>query len=122
MVGAAAVKEVEPPPAAIEDDELKTEVKIRLRKPVQAHGEIVKELTFRAPTGNDIMALGDQYPLLMDFQTGDTRWNPGPMGMAMALLAQVPPSTIKLMHGKDWSTCALAIMPFFLPDDPATRS
>jgi len=117
----AAVKKPEPeaPPAPAQDEQqdLPNEITVKLRKAVMAHGEMVKSLTFRAPTGGDIMALGEHYPLLIDFNTGEVRLNPMPMGMIMSTLAQVPPSTIRLLTAKDWSTCAVALLGFFLPDE-----
>ena len=92
---------------------------MKLRHAVPAHGDMVKTLTFREPTGADIMALGEGYPLLMDFTTGEIRFNNGPMGQMLSTLAAVPPSTIRMMKAKDWITCAVALMGFFLPDEQA---
>jgi hypothetical protein len=96
-----------------------TEITIKLRKAVQAHGELVKTLTFRAPTGGDIMALGDTYPININWVTGQIKVNPLPMGQIMSALAMVPPSTIKMLSARDWSTCAHALMGFFPPDEQA---
>jgi hypothetical protein len=117
----AAVKKPEAPtPAPEQPQELPNEITVKLRKAVMAHGEMVKSLTFRAPTGGDCMMLGEHYPLLIDLQTGDIRINPMPMGQIMSTLAQVPPSTIRLMLAKDFMKCAVALLGFFLPDEPGT--
>jgi hypothetical protein len=39
----------------------------------------------------------------------------------MSVLAAVPPSTIKALSAKDWSTCAHALMSFFPPGQQAMQ-
>jgi hypothetical protein len=91
------------------------EIVIELTAPVQAHGETIKKLTFRRPTGADVMALGDAYPIHINWQTGEVRPNPPVMGEIMTTLAQVPMSTIKQLEAEDFATCAYALMGFFPP-------
>jgi len=97
------------------------EVTIELGTAVQANGEMVKKLTFRRPTGGDIMSLGDDYPIHIDWASGQIRPNPPAMGQMMSLLAQVPPSTIKALDSEDWSTCAHRLMAFFPPGSQAMQ-
>jgi hypothetical protein len=95
-----------------------TELVIPLRKPLQAHGEEIKELHFREPTAGDIEACGS--PVMVDFlnqaepkMTYETK----AMFAMMSRLAAVPPSTIKTMHTKDWEYAALALAHrFFIPE------
>jgi len=97
------------------------ELTIELNTEVQANGEMVKKLTFRRPTGGDIMALGDGYPINIDWATGRITPNPPIMGQMMATLAAVPPSTIKALDSEDWATCAHALMGFFPPGPQAMQ-
>jgi Phage tail assembly chaperone proteins, E, or 41 or 14 len=97
------------------------EVVINLTWPVQAHGEEVKQLKFRRPTGGDIMALGDGYPIVINWTTGQITPNPKVMGEIMSTLAGVPPSTIRSLDAEDWSTCAHALMGFFPPGAQAMQ-
>ena len=97
------------------------EVSIDLQTAVQAHGDMVKKLTFRRPTGADIMQMGDGYPIVINWQTGEIRPNPSVMGQMMSTLAMVPPSTIKALDAEDWSTCAHALMGFFPPGAQAMQ-
>lgn len=97
------------------------EITIDLDTPVQAYGDMVKKLTFRRPTGGDIMQLGDGYPINIDWQTGRVTPNPKVMGEMMAILANVPPSAIRSMDANDWSTCAHALMGFFPPGAQAMQ-
>jgi hypothetical protein len=116
MTGESAAKNSEPAAAPAEAPKARLkEITISLSVPVQAHGEMVSKLTFRRPTGGDIMALGDAYPIHIDWTTGQIRPNPPAMGDMMSTLAQVPPSTIKALDAEDWSTCAHALMGFFPP-------
>jgi hypothetical protein len=97
------------------------EITIDLETPVMAHGDMIKKITFRRPTGGDIMALGDNYPIHIEWTTGSIRPNPPAMGEMMSVLAAVPPSTIKAMDAEDWSTCAHALMGFFPPGAQAMQ-
>ena len=97
------------------------EVVIDLQTPVQAYGETLKKLKFRRPTGADIMGLTDGYPININWNTGLITPNPPVMGQMMAVLASVPPSTIKALDAEDWSTCAHALMGFFPPGAQAMQ-
>jgi hypothetical protein len=98
-----------------------TEIKIDLEQPVQAFGAVVKALTFRVPTGGDLMAIGDNYPVHIYWDTREVRPNPAAMGEIMSMLGQVPLSTIKALKASDFATCAFALMVFFLPGAQAMR-
>lgn len=97
------------------------EIVIDLTTPVQAHGETIKQLRFRRPTGGDIMSLGEGYPININWTTGQVTPNPKVMGEMMSTLASVPPSTIKALDAEDWSTCAHALMGFFPPGAQAMQ-
>jgi hypothetical protein len=92
-----------------------SDVNVDLNTAVMANGEMVKKLTFHEPTGNDMMQIGERWPVNIDWQSGEVTPNPLVMANVMAQLAAVPPSTIKMMKGKDFSTCAHALMGFFVP-------
>ena len=82
---------------------------VTLKKPIQAHGELVTKLSFREPTCDDIVACG--YPLQMG---GDTATPlPGPIAKYIARLGGVPPSSVKSMSVQDFSSCMQVILPFF---------
>jgi hypothetical protein len=117
MAGEAALKKVETEEAAAPS----TDVVIELKKPIMANGEMVKKLTFREPTGGDMVQIGEKWPVNIDWQTGVVTPNPENMAGVMSVLAAVPPSTIKSLKGKDFSTCAFALMGFFVPDAQAMQ-
>jgi hypothetical protein len=98
-----------------------TDVNIDLSKAVMAHGEMVKRLTFREPTGNDMMVIGEKWPVNINWQSGAVTPNPLVMAGVMSTLAAVPPSTIKALTGRDFATCAHALMGFFVPDGQAMQ-
>jgi tail assembly chaperone E/41/14-like protein len=88
---------------------------LKLRKPVQANGEEVMEIKFREPTGGDIERIGN--PVIIDWNEGArVDYKAREMTQMMALLANVPPSTIRMMHPTDWNTGALKLSNFFMPD------
>lgn len=92
-------------------------LKIMLRKSVIAHGDEVKELTFREPTGGDISAVGN--PVLIDMFGGETpkiSFDTKIMKAMMSRLAAVPPSTIDQLHPRDWNSAAWSLAGFFVPD------
>jgi hypothetical protein len=81
---------------------------VQLRKPVVAHGDEVRELTFREPTAADIEACGS--PILFDpfapEGTPKAKIEHRNMFAMMSRLAGVPPSTIKMMNTRDWEYAA----------------
>ena len=111
--------EAEPPKAA---DEQKTvnatarSLDISLRKSIIANGDEVTSLTFREPTAADIERVGNPVtidPFVIPYKiTFDTKV----MTQMMSVLATVPPSSIRLMHPKDWNNAAWLIADFFIPD------
>jgi hypothetical protein len=81
-----------------------------LRKAVIAHGDEVRELKFREPTAADIEVCG--LPVAIDFYTGEQpkmTFETKSMFAMMSRLANVPPSTIKQMHAKDWGVAAVVL-------------
>jgi len=121
MAGEAVAKK---PVELVEEDAAApttTDITIELSKPVVSSGEMIKKLTFREPTGGDMQAIGEKWPVNIDWQTGVVTPNPEVMAGVMSVLAAVPPSTIKAMRGKDFSTCAHRLMGFFVPDAQAMQ-
>jgi hypothetical protein len=120
-VNGAAPQAAAPPPAEAKSSAPVRELTIDLEFPVMAHGDTVKKLTFRRPTGGDLMAMGAEYPIVIDWTTGRVTPHPECMGRMMGRLADVPPSTIKSMDAMDFATCAHALMPFFPPGAQAMQ-
>ena len=91
---------------------------IKLRKSIIANGDEVMELTFREPTGADIERVGNPVNVNPWPNDGGPKmsFDSKSMTQMMALLATVPPSTIRQMHPKDWNTAAWALANFFMPD------
>lgn len=95
-------------------------ISVALEEPVQAHGEEMKTIVFRKPTGADIIGMGEEYPVVVDWKNGGfPQMAPAPMAKMMATLAAVPPSTIAKMGAKDFATCAFRLFPFFTPGPQA---
>jgi Phage tail assembly chaperone proteins, E, or 41 or 14 len=114
MAVEAVARKREPDKQAAPEAESK-DIVVELTVPVQAHGEEIKKLVFRRPTGGDLMALGEGWPININYQTGQITPNPAAMGAMMSALAGVPPSTIRNISSDDWATCAWKLMGFFTP-------
>lgn len=91
-------------------------ITVPLSRTYDNKAETFKELTFREPTGADIARLGMPVKLELDEKTGNVSVNyTNSMPAMLSALAGVPTSTIGLLSASDWSACALAVSPFFLP-------
>jgi len=91
--------------------------KLPLRTEVPSGGgDNVKEITFREPTASDIERIGN--PVLVELYEARPRmhFDTRVMTAMLAHLANVPPSTIRKMHPKDWNNAAWMVANFFMPD------
>jgi hypothetical protein len=85
------------------------EYRHKLDYEIDAHGEKVKELVFREPTGADIVRHGN--PIRLDLYMNEAN-----MESQMVALAAVPPSTIRQLKARDWNTIAFELTArFFVP-------
>jgi hypothetical protein len=124
----------EPAPAAVEPDGNVVDIEsgapldepvkeiwpvtVRLmHKPVRNNkGDMVKELTFREPTGGDINRYGN--PCHVD-QNGDVVILERKMTTMMAVLSGVLQPFLEGMDPRDWNSCAYRLRGFFIPDPAA---
>lgn len=86
-----------------------------LSKPIQAHGDEVKVLHWREPTGGDIERAGN--PVYLDFSgpAPSMTFNEKKMAAMMSVLCQIPPSGIRALTAKDWNAVAWRLFRFFTP-------
>jgi hypothetical protein len=114
------VIENEPPVAPAPDGPVEETwpVKVRLlHKAIRGpKGEMVKELSFREPTGGDINRYGN--PCFVD-QNGDVVILDRKMTTMMAALSGVLQPFIEGMDPRDWNSCAYRLRGFFIPDPAA---
>lgn len=99
-------------------------MKIALSHPIQAHGEEVTELELREPTGEDVIALGYPYLIIIggddDSQAMEIR--PKVIARYVAKLAGIPPSAINKVTPADFSRLTGAVMGFFGVEAEASSS
>ena len=113
--------DVKPEPEAKPQEEVYREqwpitVKL-LHKPVRNNkNDLVKELSFREPTGGDINRYGN--PVRID-QNGDVLIDERKMTTIMAVLSGVLQPFLEGMDPRDWNSCAYRLRSFFLPDPAA---
>ncbi len=90
---------------------------VGLRKAVIANGDETMELKFREPTAADIERIGNPVNIdLFSSEVPKVTFDTKAMTMMMAMLAEVPPSTIRQMHPRDWNTAAWSLAAFFMPE------
>lgn len=107
------------PPQPAPQPPLQEEVKpieIVLRRPIVAHDGERKSLVLREPTVRDIEKFG--LPVSLDFSKGtpNPTFDPQRMTQMLAMLANVTPREIQALDPRDWTSCAWAVAPFFVPD------
>ncbi|MDO8294385.1 MAG: phage tail assembly protein [Gallionella sp.] len=98
-------------------------MKITLSKPISVHGEEVTELELREPTGEDVMALG--YPYLIIIGDGDDQameLRPKVIARYVSRLAGIPPSSLNKVSPADFSGMTGAVMGFFGVEPEALKS
>lgn len=99
--------------------------RVPLSKPIDAHGETIRELVFREPTGGDIARCGN--PVLFNPTTesiDDIRFDEAKMAKMIAVLAGVPDSTVAKLPAHDWMLAAWVVAGFFLmaPTTPSNSA
>jgi hypothetical protein len=95
-------------------------IKVRLSRAIKVPGpkgiSTADHLVFREPTAEDIEMAG--CPVIID---SDSRGDPKvifeerKMNAMFERLTGIPLPFIRLMRGSDWTNCAWAITPFFVP-------
>jgi len=93
-------------------------VKVKLmHKPVRNNkGAMVRELSFREPTGGDINRYGN--PCFIN-QTGDVVILDQKMITMMAVLSGILQPFLEAMDPRDYNSCAYRLRVFFIPDPAA---
>jgi hypothetical protein len=84
-----------------------------LKKPILAHGEELKELVFREPTGKDIRKNGWPYTMSSD---GNVILSGPGVAAYIQDLAGVNPAAVDSMHPVDVNAAGWKIAGFFLAD------
>lgn len=91
-------------------------LRVMLTKPVMAHGDEIKELVFREPTGGDIALCGCPVTIHMLGQAEPrVIYDSQAMEAMMSRLSAVPPSTIKNLAAADWMAGCYLLSRFFMP-------
>jgi hypothetical protein len=90
-----------------------------LSKPIQAHGEELRILRWREPTGADIERAGN--PIVIDFfgEKPTLTFNEKKMGAMISALCQIPPSSVRQLTAADWNSIAWKLVRFFMPQGAA---
>jgi hypothetical protein len=86
-----------------------------LSRPIQAHGEEIKILRWREPTGADIEKAGNPISIEVIPDTGRYRvaFDEKKMAAMICQLASIPPHSVRSLRAGDWTAIATKIFRFF---------
>ena len=109
-----------PNPALIEEPDEALVVPaavVPLIEPIQVFKDTVSEIKFRKPTAADILQVGGS-PVEFDPISRPPRVTHPPelMTAMISRLGNIPTGSVLKMDARDWTACAWAISPFFLPN------
>jgi len=88
--------------------------KITLSKPIMAHDKEITEIELREPTGEDVIALGYPYLIIIgdsDEQAMELR--PKVIARYVSRLGGIPPSSLNKVSPADFSGMTGVVMSFF---------
>jgi hypothetical protein len=85
-------------------------VTLPLSAPIEAHGEPVKELTFRDPTAKDIRVMG--FPFVVT-KEADIVPDAAAIARYIVTLAGIPTSSVDRLAPRDFLAATMAVMGFF---------
>lgn len=90
-------------------------IRVKLSKPIQAHGEEVREITLRPPLAKDVMEIGSPQLLLpgSDGASVAIEVRAKLIGQYIVRLAGIPLSSVQSMDLPDFMRCQGEIMGFF---------
>jgi hypothetical protein len=95
-------------------------VNVPLEDPIQAHGEEMRSLTLRAPTGKDIRELG--YPSTMLGNGDEMKIATDVVAKYVARLAGIPLPSVDALAAPDFNACITTVMGFFPPSRKASST
>ena len=84
--------------------------RIPLLRPVEAHGETLRELALREPTGKDMRLMGLPFTITA---AGQVQPDGAAIHRAIVLLAGIPPSTVDRLSAPDFMAATGAVLDFF---------
>jgi hypothetical protein len=86
-----------------------------LTKPIRAHGEEVRYLSWREPSAADIERSGN--PIIIDFfgDKPNLSFNEKKMSAMISDLCGIPPSSVRQLTASDWNAIAYKLVRFFIP-------
>lgn len=89
---------------------MNSEVRVPLRRAIQAHGEEVRELVLREPTGKDLRTMGLPFGFSA---SGEVQIDAAATHRAIVVLAGVPSSSVDQLSAGDFMAAVGALMGFF---------
>lgn len=90
-------------------------VTVKLRTPIQAHGETLHELTLREPRGKDIASCGVPRSVVVRGKSTRIEVDTAVVYEYIVTLASIPPSSVDTISALDWDQLTNAVLGFFVP-------
>ena len=99
-----------------------TAITFALQQQIVAHGQSVKELKFREPTGGDLIRYGNPVRFVPGQDITEATFDEGKLANMIAALASINRGAVDQMHPQDIVECGWLIAPFFIPGLSTRRS
>lgn len=93
--------------------------KVMLHRPIRAHGEELRELTLREPTGRDLRICGLPYRVT---QNEEVVVDGAVMARLVVNLAAIPMSSVDQLSAPDFQEVTGVVMGFFRPGATAVSA
>lgn len=86
---------------------------VKLTTPIEAYGEKVTEITFRAPVGKDLRKTGLPNKMTINDGVQENHIDMEVMAKLMELLGSIPASAVDALSMTDFLKCSEAVSDFF---------
>ena len=93
-----------------------------LQRPIIAHGVQTSELSFREPTGGDLIRHGNPIRFVPGQDITAATFDESKLAAMIAALAAINRGAVEQMHPQDLIECGWLIAPFFIPGLSTKRS
>ncbi len=90
-------------------------IDVPLKKPIQAHGQTLSQLTLQTPKGKDIAACGLPRTFTRKGDTSMMIVDAAAIHAYIVRLGNIPPSSADSLDAEDWIDAMGAVLSFFAP-------
>lgn len=96
-------------------------IKLKLSKPIEAHGNQIDEIELREPLGKDVRKCGLPFTVVQrESGAVGPEYNTEAAAKMISELSGIPPSSVDKMSAADFTAAMDALFGFFGPSPPQT--